>query len=266
MSRNIAQLFSRVLIGLELGIGIAFLLPLSRPFSSNSFGLRKVTIPVALGITALFSFYLIWLMSKGNFGDCGCFGKHMPMGPVGAFVKNILIIAMGIFIFKFLQDKPKDIPYLPIILFLLCPVLIFAIKSPNIKKEKPPEYVKNLPKAPDDIKFYTKFSKGAIEPLKGQKLFAFLSADCDHCKDVARELNTLGVECHLIMLTNDGNEEIFFAETAVEFPYYIEDDPGRFFNIVDPSPPYILLLYDGGVVGKWNQETFKIDEVKKLLE
>ena len=103
------------------------------------------------------------------------------------------------------------------------------------------------------------------ESREGEKLIAFLSADCSHCKEVAKELNNLDIDTYLILNVDEEEHlEIFLAETNTEFPYHIDHEK-KLFEIIERAPPEFYLLSNGGIKGEWNEENFDIEELKSLI-
>ena len=83
---SLAAFFSRTLIALEFTLGILILLP---------FQLKRVLIPVTIGILAFFSIHLgLQIYLTGNAGNCGCFGALIEMTPLEAIIKNVLAIGL----------------------------------------------------------------------------------------------------------------------------------------------------------------------------
>lgn len=82
---NFAQWFSRTLIGCELALGLLILQP---------HFYKKLVIPVSILMLLVFCIHLTYeIATKGNVGNCGCFGEFLPMSPLAAIIKNV--IAMG---------------------------------------------------------------------------------------------------------------------------------------------------------------------------
>lgn len=96
-SQTIAPYFSRILIGIELALG--FLL-LQRNF------LKRFIIPVTILMLSVFIVHLVYLVAtNGNTGNCGCFGELIPMTPVESIIKNIIAIALLVWLYILL---PKE--------------------------------------------------------------------------------------------------------------------------------------------------------------
>jgi len=86
-----AHYLSRALISFELFIGIAFL--------QNHY-FRKIIVPASFLLLAAFSVYLSYsLYLDGNKGNCGCFGQVLPMTPLEALIKNIVLMGLVAYIY-----------------------------------------------------------------------------------------------------------------------------------------------------------------------
>lgn len=92
---NFAQWFSRTLIGCELALGLLILQP---------HFYKKLVIPVSILMLLVFCIHLSYeIATKGNVGNCGCFGEFLPMSPLAAIIKNV--IAMGILAYLYKMRK-----------------------------------------------------------------------------------------------------------------------------------------------------------------
>ena len=116
-----APVFARFLLGLELAIGFAIIQP---------HFLRKIVVPATIGLLVVFCIHLgIEMVKHGAMnGNCGCFGQLIPMTPLEAFVKNILTIALLIFIYRNVSDREKGknrISYLMVI-WLISTLAVFV--------------------------------------------------------------------------------------------------------------------------------------------
>jgi hypothetical protein len=116
------MVFSRLLIALELALGVGFLLPFSKNF---------ITYPLSFLLLIIFNTHLGILIfsGEGNQGNCGCFGELIHMTPMQAWIKNwiaLLIIAV-----LFTKRNKNEIKLLWIIPFLASTIqLILVYLSP----------------------------------------------------------------------------------------------------------------------------------------
>ncbi len=95
-----APYFSRLLIALEIAIGIAIL---QRHF------LKRFVIPVTAFLLVAFCVHLsIEMVKHGAMnGNCGCFGQLIPMTPLEAFIKNILTLGLLVYIYKTSEEHER---------------------------------------------------------------------------------------------------------------------------------------------------------------
>lgn len=116
-SENFAPYFSRTLIGIELAFGILLL---------QNHWLKKFVIPMTVLLLAVFVGHLTYVtyLSGGNSGNCGCFGELIPMTPIEAIIKNVIAIAMLLYLYKLL---PKNIDSLNF--WILTTVLFASVLS-----------------------------------------------------------------------------------------------------------------------------------------
>ena len=94
-SESIAPYFSRILIGAEFALGLLLLQP---------HYLKKIVIPATLLMLVVFAAHLTitTLQTGGNSGNCGCFGTLLPMTPIEAIIKNVIAIALLVYLLKLL--------------------------------------------------------------------------------------------------------------------------------------------------------------------
>jgi thiol-disulfide isomerase/thioredoxin len=95
----LAPYLARLIIGLELAIAIAIL---------QKHYLKSIVIPLTILLLAVFCVHLtIQMYQFGPMnGNCGCFGQLIPMTPLEAFIKNVVTIAMLVYLRKQVTDHP----------------------------------------------------------------------------------------------------------------------------------------------------------------
>jgi hypothetical protein len=100
-SESIAPYFSRTLIGIEMALGLLLL---------QKNWLRKFIIPVTTALLLVFIGHLTYVtfLSGGNSGNCGCFGELIPMTPIQAIIKNIVAVALLVYLYKLLPKVSNN--------------------------------------------------------------------------------------------------------------------------------------------------------------
>jgi len=243
--RETAAVIIRVLIGLEFALGILLLLPYS---------LKKIVIPTAILFLVSFTGYLVYTgFILKDTQNCGCFGEMIKMSPLESIVKNIVLIASLILLFRFTEEKKKY--FVAPTVIILCVVSVFVFLPVNSQKE---------------FKFanYTNFEgEGRVDLSAGEKLLVILNLECDHCQALAKDLsktkNQPGKLPKLYaLLFKEGNITVDSFKTMTNFNYpYHMIGMNEFLNLIGQSPPRIYWLKDGKVKEIWD-ENFQ----KKILK
>ncbi|WP_375605013.1 MauE/DoxX family redox-associated membrane protein [Flavobacterium davisii] len=288
-SETIAPWFSRILIGIEMALGILIL--------QNHY-LKKIIIPATITLLTVFIIHLSYetFIDGGNSGNCGCFGELIPMTPIEAIIKNIVaIIILGLLFFILPKDNQKISKLWPIVVITLVSITGIFISAPiksateltlptemstdstkttfidsssikkdiplkekvildtikKIEKTKEEETINEPPKKKSGYApFFTKIDNG-------RKTLCFFVPGCDHCRQAAKELTELkrtnkNFPEILVLFMNEEPEKIpdFFKETGAEYPYKI-------IEII----PFWKLLGTGkdtpGVKYLWNGNEYK---------
>lgn len=133
-NETVAAYFSRILIGCELALG--FLL-LQKHF------IKSLIIPASFLLLFVFSVHLTYdLITKGNAGNCGCFGSLLPMSPLAALIKNILGMGMLVFVYVKLNPEKRSSNFSFVMAVTLGAVLTIFLMGPIAKST--PEITENV--------------------------------------------------------------------------------------------------------------------------
>ncbi len=252
-SELLAKYFSRTLIGIEFSLGILLLFP---------FNLKKWVIPSIILMLAVFCVHLsIEIATKGNVGNCGCFGSLLPMTPVQALMKNLLSIGLlGLLLWKHDEVLPKKSNFLAMTnIITLCILAMFMLipifKKPTdvvetqssimdttrvqldpVQTTVPATTVMTNPK--DTVKTPEKplgpkqkksgFAKYYANIDQGKKILAFFAPSCEHCQATAKELTEMKKanpdfpEIQILFM-DEAPEEIpnFFKFAGANYPYKV---------------------------------------------
>lgn len=256
-SEGFAPYFSRVLIGIELALGLLLL-------QKNY--LRKFIIPVTTLLLLVFIGHLSYVtfLSGGSTGNCGCFGELIPMTPIQAIIKNVVAVGMLVYLYSILPFETERGNFWVLTTGLFASILSIFMLAPiqppasNFSVSEPSEISNDtLPTAVVDTTTVVEAPKKdtatagtpiKIAPLviteparhksgytqyfpnidKGRKTLCFFVPGCDHCREAAKELTELRKtnknfpELSIIFM----NEEAdlipeFFKFAGAEYPYKI---------------------------------------------
>jgi thiol-disulfide isomerase/thioredoxin len=279
-SELLAKYFSRTLIGIEFSLGILLLFP---------FNLKKWVIPAIILMLAVFCVHLsIEIATKGNVGNCGCFGSLLPMTPLQALLKNVLSIGLlGLLLWKHDEVLPKKSNFLAmtnivtaciLAMFMLIPTFkkpVDVVVSPpigtdtTIVKDSVPPVVKggNVVVHPTDtVKTPEKplgpkqkksgFAKYYANIDQGKKILCFFAPSCEHCQETAKELTEMKKanpdfpEIQILFM-DEAPEEIpnFFKFAGANYPNKVIEII-EFWNAIgnEKNVPGVCYLWNGNVM------------------
>jgi hypothetical protein len=258
-SESFAPFFSRVLIGIELALGI---LVLQKNF------LRSIIIPATILLLFVFTTHLTieTIQNGGNSGNCGCFGSLLPMTPIEAILKNVAAMALLVWLFLIMpkSNEKNDnfwilttVTFASILaLFMMAPIQpiessftvsepettavdTLAVDTTKVATEKTvisKDTLKKIDNVMVKIKAETtepgKHKSGYTQYFsnidKGRKTLCFFVPGCDHCRDAAKELTELRKttknfpEISIIFMNEEADLiPAFFKYTGAEYPYKI---------------------------------------------
>ena len=229
-SEGVAQLLSRLLIGVEFALGFLILQP---------HYLKKVVIPATIALLAVFIIQLgVEIGINGNEGNCGCFGELLPMTPIEAIIKNIVAIGLLGWLLVLLKGTPdKRNPWVLIGVTGLCIAgVIIAVQvtkgsskqgvvvydetdsvtntttlqdtvkpaaataaTPGVATPETPAATTTATPAQADKPVQETGPKQVKSPYSqyfakadtGKKIIAFFAPGCEHCKETAKQLTAM---------------------------------------------------------------------------
>ena len=236
--RENAALFSRILIGIELSIGLLFLQP---------FNIKKVIAPITILLIIIFSGQLIYLMFKGDASNCGCFGNIIKMSPLESLFKNIILLILTIYVYLKSEKLNQNKSFLFII-----PIAVISI----VFIISPMRSIKNF-----EFSKYTHFqNEGRVDLTRGDKLLGVFDLECDHCQEAAKEIGEMQRKVKnfpefYVLFFGEGNVSVdsFNVITKTKFAYQ-KITVDEFFNLIGNSPPRIYWLEDGQVKKYWDKD------------
>ena len=274
-----APYFSRFLIATEVAIGIAILQP---------HFLKRFVVPVATLILIVFSIHLTYtIFSTGNSGNCGCFGELIPMSPFQALVKNIIGIALLVYLFFNCSDREKgknsfsllSLLYigLTLLMFLLLPfcpcscnsdsneVIIkddaIDLSNDSLSVSDSISKTDTIIKKPIDIKDFgpkkrrSKYRQHVRGIDEGKKILCFFSPGCGHCQDAVIEISKLSKqrkdfpEVYIIFMDEEAEKIPQFIKKSGRKFSYKKMDIASFYGLMGTTKdtPGVVYLWNGNV-------------------
>ena len=236
-NRVIASYLARFFIGLEFALGFLMLLP---------FYIKQL-MQFTFFLLGGFTLHLIYLWSIGDTDNCGCFGEMISMTPEQSIIKNIIMLAIALAVFKTAETKKikKTIPVVFSVVTIISMWIILPIPNHN--------------EFPFDS--FTHFeTRGRVDLSSGEKLVAIFNLDCEHCQETANKLAKLkrSVENFpefYVLYFQEGSTSVedFESITQSSFPYDLIE-VNTFFDLIGDSPPRVYNLKDGKVLEIWDTD------------
>lgn len=131
-------------------------------------------------------------------------------------------------------------------------------KETEVKTEKP----KLTDKYPGVVSVYSVLVPGADN---GLSLIAFLSLDCEHCLQVATELNGVRflltkVKRHYLFLGAEEEITPFFNKSGGSVTYTLLT-PQKFYPHLSSAPPKVILLANGNVIQQMEGNAVSVSQL-----
>jgi hypothetical protein len=207
-----------------------------------------------------FNIYLVvQLITFGNKGNCGCFGDLLYITPWQGILKNIAMMAVGIFIYKYhkgLDSFPFRIA--SISLSVVAMALPFVLNPVNFSTAEE-HYSNDRVNYKLDLDLLYHDARNAppkAELRKGKWVIAFLSLTCPHCRIAAKKLHVIqmkdtALKIHLILNGDKAELTPFFEDTrANNISWSMFLGAQNFIKLAGVSLPQILWVDNSVVVKK----------------
>jgi thiol-disulfide isomerase/thioredoxin len=290
-----APYFARLIIGIELGLGIALI--------QNHF-FKRFTIPATALLLIAFCIHLSYQIAIGQGGNCGCFGQFIEMTPTEALIKNIVTLALLGWLFFISKEKrsANRFSFLLLIwsfstlfMFMAFPFAPFkelsnvivdtssipwedesapanqTVDTAQIKITNVPATVVNPGPAAVVSKFanLNVFSGLKVKIDEGKRIVCFFIPGCDHCREAAKAITELSKDPNFPKVyIYFGDEEVekideFFQVAGKKYPYQVLG-MGEFFTLMGPQgeTPGIIYLWNGNIQKSYFGEQFNKDDLK----
>jgi len=231
---------TRLLIGFELAIGI---LAITQIYRKKIIALATITV-------LAFSVQLAYSSIFSEVENCFCFGSALPMPPEISLIKNLAIIALGIFLFR--QQKDFNLPHeatLAVAIPVLLIVAPFIINAPDPWIEETEQFEQSkFPLEKLNEKDQNTFSQG-------KHILCFFSLTCKYCQMSAQKISSADayfdgtLPIHYFFVGKKKHLDFFWKKSESKRFDYTFMEPGAFFGIVGQSVPVIYFV-DNGMITK----------------
>lgn len=261
-SLNFSFLVARAAIILELVLGIGLL--------SNSF--HKLmwwgSVLMLVGYTGL----LVYALILGRTDNCHCFGDVLQFNPWQSILKNILLMALFMLVYKVKGWRFKHDGIALVGVALACAVAVFAVS--------PPDNFTTSYNPSSDLQVERFQEAMQLPPLdtlqldEGKKVVGIFSSGCDLCMMTAHKLSLMQTYygfpeedvVYVFMGTEEGVERFFETSESVRYRYLIYDDVASLLRMTNGVFPIVVMLEDGQIVHEYGFRNMKEQEIKQFFE
>jgi hypothetical protein len=266
-SKVVGAYIARIIIGVEFALG----------FFLIAHGLLKkklVIISSILLLLALTIHLVILYINVGNDANCGCMGTVLPMKPLPSILKNVILLAILLYIHKHTNGQVKIKLHNGIIVILtIISMVIIYFSFPMRAK---PEYL-SFHKLYDTLQPM----QPSVDLLDGKHIVSFMTLGCGHCRDAARALSNMKREHPempfyiLFHMPTDSIKKIeyekdFMDDTkATNIPYSYINDSTFFFFIKESGnigTPVILWMKDSFIVKEIPNYDYNAEDIINWLK
>lgn len=248
VSFNLAALAARVFIGMELVVGLAFLMRFK----------TKTVSYFTLILLFFFTVFLFYLELSNSKEDCHCFGNLLQLSNTWSIVKNVVMAGMTLLVLKSdLPDFKRLGKTITLSILALGFVATFVIKPPDFiykKRAKGASYCE-----PCMEKFLDK------QALNKRKLVVcFFSPQCKYCRMAAKKMTTIAeiannqTDVVYVFWDNLKGKTEFIQEANASSIQQITMGVLEFISLTKGEMPLIVLSDKGKI-----QQTYRYDEMKE---
>ena len=250
ISWKISLILARIIIALELTIGILLL-----------FGYHlKLVLKITIIVLLIFTLHLLYtILTKGNIGDCGCFGELLPMTPFQGIIKNILLLILALILNQSKYNWQLKFKHLAFYVFTASNIFIFSQNAVDFTYSsnylnKPFENFKLSLDTIYNTPSYEKIGKPSKDIRKEKMILEFFSSSCEHCRIAAKKfavIKKLNPQIPLYFFINGDDDDI----NQFKFKTNINDIPSSklngetFIQLAGLQLP-VIYYYNKGIVEK----------------
>lgn len=259
-SLNASFIVARLAIILELVLGIGLI----------SHCLHKLMWWGSMAMLVGYSLLLIYALTLGRTDSCHCFGDFLQLDPKQSLIKNGVLLALFLPIFR-MESWKTPFRWLIFILAVMASTIGVFVASPpdNLANSDP---VHNL----QVELFYELLDEAPLDSLhldEGKQIVCFFSTGCEYCQTAARKLSLMQ-QFHgfprerITYLFMGGESEVskFYELSGSERYREVIYPDARMLKAVNGNLPTIVFMENGEVVKECGLRDMQEDEIKAFFE
>lgn len=252
---TLSAVAARTFIGIEFTLGV---------FLISGLCLKRIIYPCTIALLGFFTLFLIYSLIKfGNQPNCGCFGEWLPFTNIESLVKNIVLLAIVIFLY--LHTEHLGYRYWWTILIVLA-VSIFLVFWTHKIVVYVPEWKLNKEVK---VKYLhqTEFSQTYTD-LHKKHLMIMVTPTCKACQKLVKDLKTMNYlygfhdTYMFINTTNINDVDKLYPKKDPDFSYMLLEEDTFSHYVVAPYMPLIMLVDSMGIIRNlWTTANFNFDKI-----
>jgi hypothetical protein len=263
----LSPFIARFLIGLEFFIGLMLIFNLY---------LSRFTIKLTIATLVVFTIYLlIMIIKEGNNGNCGCFGNEIAMTPLQAIIKNVIMLAVCFFIYKFHEGFSfGKLSLWTSVVFLLTAlvmphVLNYVDMSYSEAYLNRPEY--NFKLELDTLYRNARKNQPPRTLSQGKHVISFMSLSCPHCRMAAKKIRIMheknpDISFYFVLNGEDEKLKWFYEDTKTEDIPYCMLGARPFVFLAGTALPAIYLVNNSVVEHSLSYLNLDQTEIERWME
>lgn len=240
---DVALLLARLTIAVEILLGTLLILGIY----------IKKTVIVSLVLLSLFCVFIGYLLFTNNDEHCHCFGDFIQLSHTATLLKNLVFIALLLFIYNSIESNDKHKKWFLIVSFILSFSLPFIFSFPHSAFNN--RYTNNNDYNEVLLK---EFINQEQEFAQGKQILCFFGTDCKFCKLASNKLSNIVADLNehdIVKVVSWGTESavanFYLKANSISFKHTFLA-PEKLLKITKGSVPLIILLEDGVIKGKYN--------------
>ena len=259
-SLSFSFIIARLAIILELVLGIGLI----------SHCLHKLMWWGSMAMLVGYSLLLIYALTLGRIDSCHCFGDFLQLDPKQSLIKNGVLMALFLPIFR-MESWKTPFRWLILILAIMASSIGVFVASPpdNLAKMDPNHnlqveiFDEMLDEAPLD----------SLHLDEGKQIVCFFSPGCEYCQTAARKLSLMqqfhGFPRERITYLFMGDEEevskFYELSESDRYREVIYPD-ARMLKAVKGNLPTIVFMENGEVVKECGLRDMQENEIKAFFD
>lgn len=260
-SLNFCFLVARAAIIVELVLGIGLI--------SNCF--HKLMWWGSMAMLAGYTVFLFYAFIIGRTDNCHCFGDVLQFNPWQSILKNVVLMALFIPIYKMKGFRFRGQWLALIGVAIASTIAIFLIS--------PPDNFMSSYRLNNDLQrdvFAEALNEPPLDTLdlaEGKQVVCFYSTGCQFCQLSAQKLSLMQQRygfpaeniTYVFMGTEEGIVKFYEKSESACYRNVIYPDVIKLLKIVDGDFPVVVFMENGKVVHEYGSRNMREEEIKDFF-